>query len=261
MDRIATGNAGAVIPVETAAALDALAQRHRAASGIGMQLLGLVGGHAENLLERLPDAAKDRLEVATERALRVSLDAAARSRGGRLPDGAGWQNTALTTALGAVGGFGGLPTALAELPLTTTVLLRAIQAIAEAHGYDPASPEIRADCLQVFAAAGPLAADDGAELGFLAARVALTGPVVHGLIARVAPRLSLVLGQKLAAQTIPVIGAVAGATINHSFTRYYQEMAHLQFGLKRLSDDSGIAHAVLLADLRQRLGPRPRLRG
>lgn len=261
MDRIPTTGQGAVIPVKTAAALEALAQRHRDAGGIGMQVLGLVGGRAENLLERLPDDVKRRLEGATERALHVALDAAAGSRGGRLPDGVAWQNTAVTTALGAIGGFGGLPTALAELPLTTTVLLRAIQSISETHGYDPGRPEIRADCLAVFAAAGPLAADDGADLGFLAARVTLTGPVVHGLIARVAPRLSLVLGQKLAAQTVPFVGAVAGATINNSFTRYYQEMAHVQFGLKRLSDDSGIAHEVLLEDLRQRLQPRPRLRG
>ena len=59
--------------------------------------------------------------------------------------------------MGAAGGFGGLPTALAELPVTTAVLLRAIQGAAAAEGFDPASESVRFDCVEVFSAAGPLA--------------------------------------------------------------------------------------------------------
>lgn len=242
-----------VFPQTTDAALEALAQRYSAADGLGMQVLSLVGGQAENLLERLPDSVKQRLEAVTEKALYMALDTAGRSRKGGLPDGSAWLNTTVTTAMGAAGGFGGLPTALAELPVTTTVLLRAIQGIAAQHGFDPDDPEIRAACIQVFATAGPLADDDGADLGFLAARVTLTGTTVHGLIARVAPRLATALGQKLAAQTVPVIGAVAGAATNYAFTSYYQDMAHVQFGLKRLSRDSGIAHGDLMDGLREKL--------
>ena len=249
-----------VVPTDHDAALDALALRYRAAGGVGMQVLSLVGGRAENLLERLPDRVKLRLESATERALYVALDAAGRSRGGRIPDGGKWLTTAATTAMGAVGGFGGLPSALAELPVTTTVLLRAIHGIAEAHGFDPAQDQVRADCIQVFATAGPLAHDNGADLGFLAARVTLTGPAMHGVIARVAPRLATALGQKLAAQTVPVIGAVAGAATNFAFTSYYQEMAHVQFGLKRLSLESGIAEGLLVEELRARMAASRRLR-
>lgn len=245
-----------MIPVETAAELDALARRYRKAGGVGMQVLGLVGGQAENLLERLPDKVKDRLDEATERALHVALDAAARSRGGALPDGTGWLTTAAATAMGAAGGFGGLPTALAELPVTVTVLLRAIQAIAAEHGFDPADPEMRAACIRVFAAAGPLAGDDGADLGFLGARVTLTGPAVHKLIVKVAPKLAAAMGQKLAAQTVPVIGAAAGAATNYAFTSYYQEIAHVQFGLMRLSDRTGVPATVLIDELKLRMKRR-----
>ncbi|MHC0053290.1 EcsC family protein [Actibacterium sp. D379-3] len=255
-----TDNAVLIPTPETAVALDALARRYRAAGGIGMHVLTLIGGRAENLLERLPDPVKDRLDGATLRALEVAAKAAGRSRGGALPDGGAWANTAVTTVMGAAGGFGGLPTALAELPATTTVLLRAIQSIAESYGFDTNDPQIRAACIQVFAAAGPLADDDGADLGFLAARVTLTGASVHGLIAKVAPRLAVAMGQKLAAQTVPVVGAVAGAGINFAFSRYYQEIAHVRFGLKQLSRDSGVDEALLVGELRARMTRSGRLR-
>jgi hypothetical protein len=152
--------------------------------------------------------------------------------------------------MGALGGAGGLPTALAELPVTTTVLLRAIQGIAAEHGFDPGDDATKMDCISVFASAGPLSRDDAADLGFLAARVTITGQGVHALIARVAPRLAGAFGQKLAAQSAPVIGAVAGAAVNYIFTSYYQEMARVHFGLRRLADDSGVERGELAERLR-----------
>jgi hypothetical protein len=229
--------------------LAALAARYRAANGLGMQVISLVGGSAENLLERLPDPVKDRLESATRVALERVFDAAALSRG-VAGDRSDWLNRAVTAAMGAAGGMGGLPTALAELPVTTTVLFRAIQGIAAEHGFDPVDPAVRMDCIRVFAAAGPLEDDDAADLGFLAARVTITGHSLQALIARVAPRLSVVLGQKLAAQAAPVIGAVAGAAVNYAFTSYYQEMARVHFGLARLARDSGRDRADLAGRLR-----------
>jgi len=103
--------------------------------------------------------------------------------------------------------------------------------------------------LQVFAAAGPLAADDGADMGFLSARVTLSGATVQGIIARVAPRLSAALGQKLAAQAVPIIGAVAGAATNYAYTSYYQEMAHVHFGLLRAAQKHGLAREQLVLRL------------
>lgn len=242
----------ALIHTSAAQELDILAARYKRAGGVGLQVLNLVGTQAENLLERLPDGVKAQLESATERALAIALDAAGQSRR-RVGDAPGWLNRAVTTAMGAAGGFGGLPSALAELPVTTTVLFRTIQGIAAEYGYDPDDPGIRAECLSVFAAAGPLEHDDGANMAFLSARVTLTGATVHGLIARVAPRLATVLGQKLAAQAVPVVGAVAGAATNYAYTSYYQEMAHVHFGLKQLADRHEIAHDDLVQGLRTRL--------
>lgn len=230
--------------------LTALARRHKAAGGVGLQVLNFVGGQAENLLERLPDGVKSRLEEATTRALQVAMRAAAQSRG-VVPDQKGWLNTALTTAMGAAGGAGGLPSALAELPVTTTVLLRAIQGISAEYGFDPNDPDVQKECLLVFGSAGPLADDDGADMAFLSARVTLTGTTVHTLIARIAPRLATVLGQKLATQAIPIIGAAAGAATNYAYTSYYQEMAHVHFGLRRLAQTTGRPREALIGDLKQ----------
>ena len=235
--------------------LDALAKRHRAAGGIGMTVLSYVGGSAETLLGKLPQPVRDGLEGATERALHTAFDAAARSRGA-VSDRADWVNTAIATAMGVAGGAAGLPGALAELPFTVTMLLRAIQGIAAEHGFDPASEDVRMECLRVFASAGPLAKDDGADMAFVGARMTLTGSSVNSLIARVAPRLSAVLGQKLAAQAAPVLGAVAGAAVNYSFTSYYQEIARVHFGLKRLARDNAADEGLLREELVARIGKR-----
>ena len=102
----------------------------------------------------------------------------------------------------------------------------------------------------VVAAAGPLERNDGADMGFLSARLTLAGATVHGLIRKIAPKLATVLGQKLAAQTVPVLGAVAGAATNYAYTSYYQQMAHVHFGLMRLARDTGQDRETLVAALR-----------
>lgn len=242
----------ALIDVE--AELDRLAKRYRGASGLGMQVLNLVGGQAEGLIDRLPGGVRRGLEDATIKALHQAMKAAHSSRD-MVPDQAPWLNSAVSAAMGAAGGAGGLPTALAELPVTTTLLLRVIQQVAAEKGFDPAAENVQFDCVQVFAAAGPLAQDDGADLGFISARLALTGPAMKALIVKIAPRLSLVLGQKLAAQTVPVLGAVAGAATNYAYTSYYQEIAHVHFGLRKLAIDADVSLAELTEGLRKRMSP------
>ena len=240
-------------PIDTAtvdAKLKALAKRHAQAGNVGIQLLNVIGSRAEALLDRLPAEMRARMGDGTEQALALAMQAAHGTRGvvGTQP---GWLNRAVTTAMGAAGGFGGLPSAMAELPVTTTILLRAIQDVATEHGFDPDEESIRFDCIQIFAAAGPLDHGDGSDLAFLSTRVAVTGKAMQSLIARVAPRLSTVLGQKLAAQTVPILGAAAGAATNYAYTSYYQQMAHVHFGLRRLAIEADRDHADLLDAFRE----------
>ena len=235
------------------AQIAALGARYRAAGGAGMRVLNAIGGQADGLLDRLPAPMRAGLTEATVAALHQAVRVADGSRVW-VPDQKAWVNQTFGMGLGAAGGFGGLPSAFAELPVTTTFLLRVIQGVAAEEGFDPREEGVRFDCVQVFASAGPLAHDDDADLGFLATRIALHGAALNGIIARVAPRLATVLGQKLAAQTVPILGAVAGATTNLVYTRYYTEMAHVHFGLRRLAGDSGVAQDDLLVRLAAEVG-------
>jgi len=242
--------------VDVEARLDAIARRYRDAGGVGISVLNMVGGSAENLLDRLPGSIRGNLEDATVKALHHAMRAAHTSRG-LVPDQKNWLNQAVSAAMGAAGGAGGLPTALAELPVTTTLLLRVIQGVAVEHGFDADAENVQFDCVQVFAAAGPLSSDDGADLGFLSARIALSGKAMHAVIAKIAPKLAVVLGQKLAAQAVPILGAAAGAATNYAYTSYYNDMAHVHFGLRKLAIDADVSHAELTERLRIKMGHTP----
>lgn len=234
------------------AALDRLARDYVAAGGLGMEILATVGGGAEVALRRLPHVVRTRLDRITLTALERAMGAASASRG-VVRDRGDWFNRLASTASGALGGVAGLGGAMLELPVTVTMLMRAIMAIAAEHGFDPDSDETRLEALRVFASAGPLAEDDGTDLGLLAAKLSITGQSLHSLMARVAPRLATALGQKLAAQAVPLLGAVAGASINYTFVRYYQQIARVHFGMLRLRDESGLPKEALIEALRERI--------
>ncbi|WP_377186223.1 EcsC family protein [Ruegeria meonggei] len=238
--------------LDVEAELDRLAKYYRSAGGPGVKLLNSLGGSAETLLDQLPDPVRQGLTGATEQALWFAMHAAEGSRRA-VPDQQPWVNTALTTAMGAAGGLGGMSTALMELPATTAMLLRSIQGAAAREGFDPSEDGVKFDCIQVLSAAGPMANDDGADLGFFSVRLTLTGPAMQRVVAAVAPRLSVVLGQKLAAQSVPVLGAIAGGGTNYVYTRYYQQIARVHFGLRRLAIDADIPHDDLVRRLTTRM--------
>lgn len=222
----------------------ALAQRHARANGPVMNLVNRFGGTLEKQLALVPEAYRAQIERVVARALNASYTVA--GQGARLPDMGDRGPLMAAMATGAAGGMGGLPTAVAELPLTITVIFHAIRQAAIEHGFDPNEPAIRAECIAVFGAGSPLASDDGINTGFLSARLTLTGTAVQKVIASVAPKLAAALGQKLAAQAVPVLGAVTGAALNAAFLNYYREVARVRFGLLRLAEVHG-AEAVLVA--------------
>lgn len=230
-----------------------LAKRHHAAANLGVHLLNMLNWPADALLARLPENARNSVETLTVRGLEAGMSAASGSRG-LVKDQKDWVNTATATAAGLMGGLGGLPTALAELPVTVTLLMRAMQAVAAEHGFDPNDEQTRKDVLLALSAEGPLiAAKDGPDLNFLASRATLNGANVLIGIGLIAPRLAGVLTRKLAAQTIPVLGAATAAATNYSYTSYYQNMAHVVFGLRRLSEDTGMPFADATELLRARI--------
>ena len=216
-----------------------LARRWQRANGPMISALNRVGGTLESQLALIPDSYRDRIETVTAAALERAYGIA--GPGDRLPETGGRLTLAASLLTGAAGGTGGLPTALAELPFTVTLLLHAIRREAKRAGYDPDDPWIRAEALRCFASGSPAARDDGIDTSFFSARIALTGPAIQRLIATIAPKLAATLSQKLAAQAVPVLGAVTGATLNAAFLRYYREMAAIRFALLRLAETHGAA--------------------
>ena len=236
-----------------AAEIAQLAARTRRAGGPLIALMTRAGGALEARLAVLPAPARHRIETLVRAALERGFALAASGR--HAPDLGPHAAPALAALTGALGGAGGLATALAELPFTITLILHSIRRAAAAEGFDPDDPSIRAECLAVFAAGSPLARDDGIDTAFLGARLALTGPALHKLIASVTPRLAAALGQKLAAQAVPVLGALSGAALNAAFLGYYRELAQIRFALLRLAGQHG--PEPVLAAFRAATRPAP----
>ena len=113
-------------------------------------------------------------------------------------------------------------------------------------------------CIEVFALGGPAAENDALEGGYFAVRAALaqsvsesarfilrqglaseTAPVLVRLISQVAARFGVAVSEKLAAQAVPVIGAIGGAAVNAAFADHFQTMARGHFIVRRLERAHG----------------------
>lgn len=217
--------------------------RYRAANSGLMRGITALGSRLERLGGGLGTESRKAIEVVTRRSLRSAYRVSAACDTGQNGRKRRWRESdrlhasmALTT--GAVGGFFGPGASLAELPVSITTILRAIRSVARDYGYDPDDPEIAQDCLLVFTSGSPEPGDDGVDSAFLSARLTLTGNGTDFLIRTVSKKLSAMLGTRLGAQAVPVLGAISGAAINYSFVRFYIEMAHVYFALKRLGEDS-----------------------
>ena len=155
----------------------------------------------------------------------------------------------------------GVDVALAvELPVSTVLILRSVADIAQSHGEDLRQVEARLACLEVFAIGGADASqdDDPTQVGYFVVRAALNKQVAdaskyvlkHGasntaapplvrFIAMISKRFGIVVTEKLAAQAIPVVGAVGGALINSFFIDHYQNLARAHFTIRQLERKYG----------------------
>jgi hypothetical protein len=159
----------------------------------------------------------------------------------------------LLTASGAAGGAFGLAALPMELPFSTVLVLRAIADVARAEGEDLSQPEAAIACMEVFALGGRTSVDDQMDSAYFAlravlaasvseaakhvARYGLSGagaPVIVRLLSQLAGRFGVVVSQKIAAQSIPVIGAIGGAAINYAFAEHFTGLARGHFTVRRL---------------------------
>lgn len=220
------------------ALLGAAAADYLAAKGQLMGALERVGGALQSGLHRLPGNAQRAVGEAARGALEVGYRVAILGlEGDRAPTDRAWRHRLGGVASGLLGGAGGFATTLAELPVTTTLLLRSIADTARAAGHDLRDAEVRARCVEVFAFGGPLEEDDDADLAFWTARLA--GREMAQLLVGVAARYAPAVLTKLAAQAAPVLGAAVGAGLNLLYFRFYQAMARVVFALLPLERAHG----------------------
>jgi len=221
--------------------------------GLAARLTNMVGKPIELIGYALPASASQAISAATTKALEMALEVALRSLHQAPRAGSQRLHKALATASGAAGGAFGLASLPIELPLSTIIMLRSIAEIARSEGEDLSDPEAALSCVQVFALGGRPGSADAAESGYFAVRGMLAksvtqaarfvvergvveegGPILVRFITQVASRFGLVVTQKLAAQAIPLVGALGGAAVNYAFIQHFQEVARGHFTVRRL---------------------------
>lgn len=241
---------------------------------LAARLANMAGAPIESIRNALPKRASLAISKATTKALHAALSAALFTIQKKSQKRSQLLHKSLAVTSGAAGGAFGLLSLPIELPISTIIMLRSIAAIAQSEGEDLDDPEASLSCIQVFALGGRPSDDDAAESGYFAVRGLLAksmteairfvtergiieegAPVLVRLISQVASRFGVVVTQKVAAQAIPMIGALGGAAVNYAFVDHFQDIAGGHFTVRRLERRYGkkivrIAYERVLLELK-----------
>src|SRR5438132_4772452 len=217
------------------------------------RIAALAGKPVGFVQRALPAAATTMVAGAAKHALERALDVALFSLRNRRLVGGRKLHSGLACTSGAIGGAFGLAALTIELPVSTTIMLRAIAAIAQQEGEDLADPRTGLACLEVFALGGPPTDEKGAETEYFAIRAMLArglievadfaldkgairegAPFLVRFLTQIASRFGVVVSQKIAAQAVAVVGALGGAAVNLAFIEHFQDVARGHFTVRRL---------------------------
>jgi hypothetical protein len=221
--------------------------------------LATLAGKPVALVQRaLPVTASTAVSNLTKLALERALDMALFSLRNRRIRGGRKLHSGLAGASGAIGGAFGLAALAVELPISTTIMLRAIAAIAQQEGEDLADPRTGLACLEVFALGGPPTDETAAQADYFTVRAMLarglleiadlaikkgaireSSPLLARFLTKIAARFGVVVSQKVAAQAVAVLGALGGAAVNLAFIEHFQDLARGHFTVRRLENIYG----------------------
>ena len=227
--------------------------------GLAARITSFLGAPVEKAFDVLPENISSTVQQATRKAIEKALSVAIRTLDGEAHGPSSDKTHKVLSGLsGFTGGFFGLPALVVELPVSTTIMLRSIADIARSHGEDLGLITTRLACVEVFAMGGKSSADDSVDAGYYAVRSTLAkavseaaqyiaqrgvaeegAPVLVRLIAQIASRFGVTVSEKVAAQAIPALGALGGATINLVFMSHFQDMARGHFTIRRLERSYG----------------------
>ena len=225
---------------------------------LAARLTNMVGKPVELLGRALPEGASQAIATATTKSLETALKVALLTIQSKPQESSQLLHRTLAVASGAAGGAFGIFSLPLELPVSTIIILRSILDIARSEGENLTDPEATLSCVEVLGLGGRTEADDAVNSDYFVIRGILAksiteaarfiaergivekgSPVLVRLIAQVASRFGLVVTQKAAAQTIPVIGALGGAAVNYAFIDHFQSVARGHFTVRRLERKYG----------------------
>jgi hypothetical protein len=236
------------------------AYRHLEHPSLAARLCSAVGTPIEQGLRLLPRSWSKHLHAAVEFSIRKTLDSAVASMG-RIPPAESHDRVhkLMVMGTGALGGLFGPLTLLAELPITTALMLRSIANVAHSEGEDLNTPEGRLACMEVYALGGRTGEDKSADAGYYGLRITLgfhfaTSLLYSGnaasvknmpggiqLVRAIASRFGAVISDHAAARLVPVAGAVSGSLLNLVFMDHFQKVAKGHFIVRRLERKYGSA--------------------
>ncbi|HLH96009.1 MAG TPA: EcsC family protein [Xanthobacteraceae bacterium] len=227
-------------------------------TGLAARLANILGKPVELVGRTLPEGTAQAIAAATTTALNGALKVALSTIENRPETASRLLHKALATASGAIGGSLGLVTAPIEIPISTLIMLRSIADIARSEGENLADPDAALSCVQVFALGARSGNYDAADSGYFVLRGLLAksvseaarfiaergvveegAPVLVRFVAQVASRFGVVVSQKLAAQALPIVGALGGAAVNYAFIDHFQDLARGHFVVRRLERTYG----------------------
>lgn len=243
-------------------------------ASLAARLANMIGKPVELLGRALPAGASQAIATATTKSLEAALKVALLTIRGGPQESSQLLHRALAVASGAAGGAFGIFSLPLELPVSTIIILRSILDIARGEGENLNDPESALSCIEVLGIGGRTETDDATKSDYFVVRgilaksvteaarfIAERGIVEEGspglvrLITQLASRFGFVVSQKVAAQTIPVIGALGGAAINYAFIDHFQSVARGHFTVRRLERKYGKDLVFnVYARLRQDLG-------
>jgi EcsC protein family len=222
--------------------------------GLAAKFTNVFGVPIEKGLDLLPGRWTEIVATATRKSLETALRVALTTMSGR-PHKPAWErlHKLAVGATGAAGGAFGLAGLPVELPVSTTIMMRSIADIARSEGELLHTPETKLACLEVFALGGRSPSDNAADSAYFVIRAGLArsiseaakhltekglaergAPAILRLIAQLATRFGVNVSEKVAAQSVPVIGAAGGAVINLLFIDHFQDVARGHFIVRRL---------------------------
>jgi hypothetical protein len=241
---------------------------------LAMNIASKLGMPVEALMQRLPGRAQSAIKVTVDKALEQCLRIAVRADRGRSSTVVHNRfHTAAAAITGTIGGFFGLPGLLVELPVTTTVMLHSIVEIARSQGENFSNPESSLACLEVFALGPQGTPREARESAYYATRTALaqvtreavsyvtqkgiakeSAPALLSFLGKIGSRFGVEVSEKVAAEIVPIAGAVGGLALNVLFSQHFQSLAEGHFTVRRLErkygkeavcQDYELAHSLL----------------